>query len=79
MGLKLYVEHVGIGLTQLLCTIIGGYPDESTSSYTYRRRIKGSKFAAVAEILIDSLFGPGHCERAYYSEINRTQVPPELR
>ena len=36
MALKRHIQHIGIALTQLLNTLLGGWPDESTSSRVYR-------------------------------------------
>lgn len=54
------------------------YADETISSASHRRRVRGKAFNAN---LIDKLFffQPNHCEEAYISERDRAHLPPELR
>ena len=73
------VKQVLIAMSQLLNTLfLGGYADESTSSRCWRMRNKSAAWGALFRF-VDWLFGSGHCEASYYSEIVRLQFPPELR
>lgn len=76
-----YFWHIFIALTQMLNTLLGGWPDETTSSRVYRLEARGMRRAALARRLIDRLFfwQPHHCESAYESERRRYQFPPVLR
>lgn len=74
-----YPLKIGVALTQLLNAFFGGYPDESTSSRAWRQRRK--PFWGFMLRLIDGVFfwQSGHCERAWQAEMQRRQLPPELR
>lgn len=70
--------QVLVAIDQLINTLIGGYADETISSYAYRKRLKGKQWLAS---LIDSLFfwQKDHCKTAYESEKERAHLPPEFR
>lgn len=74
-----YWYRLWTALTQLLNTILGGWPDESLSSRTWRNRER--RGWRQLHTLIDALFWrwPDHCERAHRSEQTLRQMPPELR
>jgi len=74
-----WVWHVLTGLTQLGNAILGGFPDESTSSRAYRQHHKPSW--AIAEKIINGIFfwQPDHCRQAFESELNYRQVDPDVR
>ena len=78
---KEYLGTVGIGLTQLLNTLLGGWPDESVSSRLWRLEQQGSSVGTWCRQLVDKLFWwqRGHCELAYEAERKRYQSPPILR
>lgn len=75
-----YLLNLLIAIDQLVTATLGGYPDETLSSYAWRLEAQG-KFFGFTRKLIDSLFwwDPNHCYNAMTSERNRLQVPPELR
>lgn len=77
-----YIRHVFIALDQLCTTIIGGWPDETLSSYAWRMDQQRKPWGFLRRV-IDTLFWwqrtPGHCERSYIAERKRSQHPPELR
>jgi hypothetical protein len=54
------------------------FADETISSASHRRRLRGKPFNAN---LIDKIFffQPNHCEEAYNSERERAHCPPQLR
>ena len=66
--------QVLIAIDQLFNTFIGGYADETISSYAHRKRLKGKPWLAR---LIDALFfwQPNHCKASYESEVLRKQLP----
>lgn len=73
-----YLKNILIAVDQLGTTIIGGYPDETLSSYAYRMHLH-NKPARVFKYLIDFIFGKDHCLESFISEQKRYQSPPELR
>lgn len=79
-----YPIRVFIGFDQFVTTLVGGYPDETLSSYAYRLDVQGKPWGRFWRPIIDWLFAwqghaLGHCRAAYIQERNRTQMPPELR
>jgi hypothetical protein len=79
-----YFLHIAIGLNQLGTTILGGWPDETLSSYAYRLDIQGKPAGRLFRPVIDWLFSwqgleHGHCFTATQEERLRFQLPPELR
>lgn len=48
-----YLHNIGIVTSQVLNTILGGYPDETLSSRSGKRKLKGKAFPAN---VIDVLF-----------------------
>jgi len=82
--MKRYIIHILIALDQLITTLIGGYPDESLSSYAYRMNVQRKPWGRVWRPVIDWLFSwqrlpDGHCSAAYDEERKRLQYPPILR
>ena len=79
--MKTYAIHVGVALTQLLNALLGGWPDESTSSRLWRLDQQGSAVGGMLRRFVDRLFWrkPGHCATAYEAERRRYQSPPILR
>lgn len=74
MGVKQFL----IALDQLGNTLLGGYADETISSRCHRMETR-SKAWARARVVVDLLFGRGHCAQAYESEMLRRQSPVEHR
>lgn len=79
--MKQYLWHIGVALTQLLNTLLAGWPDESTSSRLWRLREQGKEVGYIGVGIVDGLFffQPDHCRRAYEAERARYQLPPILR
>ena len=76
-----YFIRVLVALDQLVTALLGGWPDETLSSYAWRLEQQGKPFGFMRRV-IDWLFaweGPNHCERAMLYERQRLQLPPELR
>jgi len=79
-----YFINVAIAIDQLATALIGGFPDESLSSYAYRLDKKGRLAGRIFRPLIDAMFlwqgyDLGHCHAAYMEERMRYQLPAELR
>ena len=79
-----YLKNWLIGLDQWVCTWVGGWPDETLSSYAYRLELQGKRGGRVFRPFIDWLFSwsrdpSGHCHAAWLSERTRNQAPPEFR
>lgn len=74
-----YTKNILIGVDQLANAIFFGEADETLSSRAYRLDIeRGRKWP---RLLIDTLlfFDKDHCHQAYLSEIDRKQLPPQMR
>ena len=81
--MKRYLLNVLIAIDQLGCVLIGGFPDETLSSYAYRMREQGKRAGFFAD-WIDAVAWyvfkqPAHCQSAYLDERLRVEEPPELR
>lgn len=74
-----YGKSIFIGIDQLINAILGGWPDETLSSASYRMDRDGVRSWPCA--LINKLFfwQKNHCKSAYESEVLRRQAPPETR
>ena len=82
--MKQYLIQVLIALDQFGTALVGGYADETLSSYAWRLEQKGKWAGRVWRPTIDwlalKLFGQAdHCLMAYQEERIRAQLPPELR
>lgn len=75
-----YLLHVLVAIDQLGTTLIGGYPDETLSSYAHRLYVKGRPMGFMRHVINGLFFWQkDHCMDAYYSEVNRRQLPPIFR
>lgn len=78
-----YLLQVAVAFDQLLTAILGGWADETLSSYAWRMEREGKLWGVIWRPMIDWLFGligqDHHCENAYAAERARSQLPPELR
>ena len=74
-----YTLKIGIALTQGMNAVIGGWPDESISSRSYRQRHKA--FWGKMYVVINYIFfwQKDHCKKAYNAEVERRHSPPETR
>lgn len=81
--MKRYFINILIGLDQLLTAILGGWPDETLSSYAWRLERQNKLGGVIFRPTIDAVFslweGPNHCFRSFELERLRRQMPPELR
>ena len=74
-----YIKNVLIAFDQVLNAIFCGMPDETLSARAFRlEKERGRKWP---RILIDLLlwFDKDHCHQSYISEIERKQLPPQMR
>ena len=82
-GLKWYLLNLLIALDQVGTALLGGYADETMSSYAHRMRVQRKPFGFLAgwiDWTARNLFAdPDHCYRAFLRMIARTDVPPEFR
>lgn len=79
-----YLINILIAIDQLATTLVGGFPDETLSSYAYRLDRQGKPGGKIFRPFIDWLFSwqdypDGHCKASYDEERFRLQMPPELR
>ena len=76
-----YLIHILIAVDQCGTALVGGFPDESLSSYAWRMERQGKFAGKLFRPLIDSLFfwQENHCELSMNEERMRYQFPPELR
>lgn len=79
-----YLIRILIAIDQLATTLVGGFPDETLSSYAYRLDVQGKPGGKIFRPLIDWLFSwqglpQGHCHASYDEERLRLQFPPDLR
>ena len=74
------LEQVPIAIDQLVNTFFGGWADETISSVAWRKQHHGNGWAFLRRF-IDRLFfwQIDHCKTAYESELERRQLPEELR
>lgn len=77
--LKFWVHQVLVALDQLFTALIGGWADETLSSYAWRMEREDKPWGRVWRPCIDWVFGEGHCYDAYIAERERLQTPPILR
>lgn len=68
-----------VAIDQLVNTFFGGYADETISSRSHRAYVSGKR--KWTRNVINALFfwQKDHCKSAYESEIERAQLPPEMR
>jgi hypothetical protein len=79
-----YILHLLIAIDQLVTALVGGFPDETLSSYAYRMDQQHKPWGRFWRPIIDWLFAwqklpGGHCMNARNSERARLELPPELR
>ena len=79
-----YLINVLIGVDQLATTLVGGFPDETLSSYAYRLEQKGRLAGRIFRPFIDWLFAwqklpGGHCYDSWRDEVRQAEMPPEIR
>lgn len=76
-----WIHRVLVALSQLFNTLLGGMPDETTSSRVHRLRVETNKpIYRFLEWFINCLFffELNHCYLAYSDEVNRRHVHPDV-
>lgn len=75
-----YILNLLIAIDQLGTTLIGGWPDETLSSYAHRMYMRGKPGGFMRNV-INRLFWwqEDHCLAAYLREVERAQLPRSLR
>lgn len=75
-----YWKKVLVAATQFINAVLGGFPDETTSSRAYRLQYRSFFWAWVRQG-IDWLFfwQANHCMNAFQAEKDYRQTDPELR
>lgn len=70
---KQLIFNIGVSLSQLLNTVIGGDPDETISARCGRCQLdpKAPKWAKTTANFVDWVFGPGHCINAVEHTLSR--------
>jgi len=78
--MRTYLVNILIALDQLGTTLVGGWPDETLSSYAWRLHLQGKPMGWTHRV-INAIFWwqSNHCRGAYRDEAERRQMPPELR
>lgn len=71
--------QICVALDQFVNTIFGGYADETISSRSHRAYVSGKRKWTRNIINVLFFWQDDHCKKAYESEINRMQYPPEMR
>jgi hypothetical protein len=76
-----YFIHLFIAVDQLITAILGGWPDETLSSYAYRLQQQNKLGGRIFVPIINKIFffQSDHCKNAYRDERLRYQFPPVLR
>lgn len=79
-----YLKNLLIALDQLVTALLGGWPDETLSSYAYRLdqngRLAGRIFRPAIDLVFQVVIGQdAHCRQAVEAELDRRQLPPALR
>ena len=76
-----YHIRVLLAIDQLVTALLGGWPDESLSSYAWRLERRGKLAGKIFRRAIDSTFwwDANHCYNAWLAERERRQLPPEFR
>lgn len=77
--MKKYIWNILISGDQVINVILGGNPDETLSSRSYRSESNKKLFGIIFRPLIDGLFlflgQHDHCYMAYIFELERKHLP----
>ena len=71
--------QVLVALDQLVNTFFGGYADETISSRSHRAYVSGKRKWTRNLFNLMFFWQKDHCKEAYESEMERSQLPPEMR
>lgn len=72
--MKTYIRNIFIAFSQLINSILFGYPDETLGARCYRNAFYGSMFSKVMVIILDVIFliiaqNIDHCKKLYEEEV----------
>ena len=77
-------KQIMIAFDQFCNALLGGWPDETLSARIWRH--KDQPGWHLVRLFVDGLFFwqwrpslGGHCQQSWQAEIDRAQMPPELR
>ena len=78
-----YIVNFLIAVDQLGSALVGGFPDETLSSYAYRMRLQHKPWGITADWIdwvARTVFRQAnHCYKANLAVRQRVTVPPEMR
>lgn len=79
--MRWYIVNLLIAVDQVFTALLGGFADETMSSYAFRLERQRKLGGRLMRPVIDTIFFwmPNHCRDAYEAEVERRQMPPELR
>lgn len=79
-AVKHWTIQVLIAIDQLVTALLGGWADETLSSYAWRMEQEGKPWGVMRRV-IDAVFfwSKNHCYQSWLDEVLRRQLPPELR
>ncbi len=75
--LRGYFMQVAIGLDQAGGSMLYGTEDYTVSTWSWELANQGNRAASWLVVVIDSLFGTGHCLRSWQNEISYAQQEKE--
>ena len=71
--------QIAVAFDQLVNAVFGGYADETISSRSHRAYVDGKRKWTRNVINAMFFWQKDHCKEAYESEMDRSQLPPEMR
>lgn len=66
----MYFHNLCVSLDQLANTILGGYPDETLSSRSYRCHTVSTFWTCMMYVINTLFLNKNHCKEAFYLEID---------
>jgi hypothetical protein len=75
-----YLLNLGIAVDQLFNVLFGGWPDETLSAVAHRYAPYSMRWNIVRKLLnLIFFWQDDHCQAAFYSELDRLQLPEDYR
>lgn len=65
-----YFYNLCVAFDQLANTLLGGYPDETLSSHSWRCRNKSCFWKFMCKFINCLMLNKNHCELAFYKDID---------
>lgn len=77
--MKRYLKNILISISQLINSLLFGYPDETVAARSYRKSYEGKTFFIVLCFVIDLFFSiftgtRNHCQKAHEEEVLNKQT-----